>query len=111
VAVGLLGFTFGYDAVGWFVGIALATTLYAGAFSFLPALIAIVLAEAFGWRSVFYWLAVGGAVGFAGYALTNFIGGPYRLPLFLATGFVGALVYWAIAGRFSGVNNTSGMSA
>ena len=46
----------------------------AGAFSFLPALIAIVLAEAFGWRSVFYWLAVGGGIGLAANGCTGFVG-------------------------------------
>jgi len=97
------------------IGSGIGVTFYAGAFSFIPALIAIVLAEAFGWRSVFYWLAVGGGIGLAANALGGFIGAPdfadYRLALHLAAGFVGALVYWLIAGRFSGVGRAGTPSA
>ncbi len=115
IAIALFGVGSDPDVVGLFVGTGVGVTFYAGAFSFLPALIAIVLAEAFGWRSVFYWLAVGGGIGLAANALTGFVGAPefadYRLVLHLAAGFVGALVYWLIAGRLSGVNRAGGTSA
>ncbi len=117
IAVALFGVdtNFHRQLVGLLIGSGIGVTFYAGTFSFLPALIAIVLAEAFGWRSVFYWLAVGGGIGLAANALSSFIDAPeyvdYRLALHLAAGFVGALVYWLIAGRFSGVNTASDKSA
>lgn len=92
--------------VGLSVGFATGMTLTAGVFSFLPALVAILLAEAFGWRSVFYWLAVGGGIGLAGHGLTGFLDTPGwgddRLLAVLGAGFVGGLVYWLIAGRLAG---------
>ena len=68
---------------------------------------AIVLAEFFGWRSVFYWLGVGGGIGLIGSGITGFAGNTvdpdfwndYGLALNLAAGFVGGLVYWLVAGR------------
>ncbi len=74
-----------------------------GAVTFLPALGAIVLAEAFRWRSVFYYLAVGGVIGLLAHTMSS---DPesfaYRRLLFPAAGFVGAFVYWLIAGRVAG---------
>ena len=63
-----------------------------------------MLAELFGWRSVFFYLAVGGAIGLV--AISDSVmwagdnGGDALL--FPAAGFVGAFVYWLIAGRLCG---------
>lgn len=91
------------DLVAWS---SLVLILYAGALSFAPALVAIVLAEAFGWRSVFYWLAIGGGIGLAAHLVTvpiePLMPQGERAALYLGGGFVGGLVYWLIAGRLSG---------
>ncbi len=92
--------------VGLATGFGVGMTFAAGAFSFLPALLAIVLAEAFGWRSIFYWLAVGGGIGLAARGFTDFGASPewadYALIVPLGAGFIGGLVYWLIAGRLAG---------
>ena len=72
----------------------------------MPWLIAVVFAEGFGFRSVYYWFAVGGAIGAAAYAFTGFYGdkadGGSGIAIHLAAGFVGGFAYWLIAGRSSG---------
>ena len=77
--------------VGLATGFGVGMTFAAGAFSFLPALLAIVLAEAFGWRSIFYWLAVGGDIGLAARGFTDFGASPewadYALIVPLGAGF------------------------
>ncbi len=89
-----------------FFGVAYATALFAAWFAFVPALVAIALAEAFRWRSVFYWLAVGGGIGLAGYAANNRMATPTfddeRVLYYLGAGFVGGLAYWLVAGRVAG---------
>ena len=80
--------------------------LYAGAIAFLPWLVAVVVAEGFGLRSAFYWLAVGGAVGGAAFALIQSdadlaVVDP-GTTVALAAGFVGGFAYWLVAGRLSG---------
>jgi hypothetical protein len=96
--------------------------------AFLPMLLAIILAEVFAWRSVFYWLFVGAAIAFLAatpiaiaimhavtqIALVLAIDSSvtvYRVDwhgnvtiIALAAGFVGGAVYWLIAGRYSGVD-------
>ena len=98
----------------------------------LPALFAVILAEAFGWRTLFYWLAVGGLIAAAAVA-TPYFAGQMQLvagmilliawiphvtevdtssPTSFATvafaaGFVGGFVYWLIAGRMAGIEPTS----
>jgi hypothetical protein len=80
-----------------------------GAFSFVPALAAIALAEAFGWRSLIFYLLAGCAVGFAAVAL---LVPPERAlsdadaRLFLAAGAVAGLVYWLVAGRTAGLGKS-----
>ena len=79
-------------------------------FGFVPAVIAILIAEVFGWRSVFYWLAIGGGLGLAGFAMTTPAASPaidYALAPFVGGGLVGGLVYWLIAGQWSGVGSLS----
>ena len=75
-------------------------------FGFVPAVVAILLAEVFGWRSVFYWLAVGGGLGLAGFAATTPAASPaidYALAPFVGGGLIGGLVYWSVAGQWSGI--------
>ncbi|MCP4384800.1 MAG: hypothetical protein GY798_25875 [Hyphomicrobiales bacterium] len=97
--------------LGLVVWSAMAIIFYAGALSFAPALVAIVLAEAFGWRSVFYWLAVGGGIGLAGRLYTApaaaLPDNGEHIALHLGAGFVGGLVYWLIAGRLAGISGST----
>ena len=55
---------------------------------------------------MFFWFAVGGAIGGAAYAFTGFYGDKAEagsgLAIHLAAGFVAGFVYWLIAGRSSG---------
>ena len=106
VAWSLFGPGLDGEPIDFFAGSVIAVSLMAGAVSFVPALVAVVLAEAFAWRSAFTYLAVGGAIGFATDRLADFAG-PVELAgrrpvLYLAAGFVGGFVYWAIAGRSAG---------
>jgi hypothetical protein len=97
----------GIDQTGWFAGSAALFAISAGGISFIPAIVAIVFAEVFAWRSVFLWLALGGAIGLAADRFVPELYAPSmdgrRLAIFLAAGFVGGFVYWLIAGRFAGV--------
>ena len=106
VALAIFGVNPSSDAGGWIILFAAWTAAYAGAFAFMPWLIAVVFAEGFGFRSVFYWFAVGGAIGAAAYAFTGFYGdktdGGSGIAIHLAAGFVGGFAYWLIAGRSSG---------
>ncbi|MGQ7793062.1 hypothetical protein ACUN0C_11695 [Faunimonas sp. B44] len=77
----------------------------AGAVAAVPALAAILAAEAFGIRSMLYYLLVGAAIGF-GAGL--FMQGEGALAaadarLFAATGTVAGLAFWLIAGRGAGM--------
>jgi hypothetical protein len=77
-----------------------------GAASFAPAAVAILLSEIFGLRSIFYFLAVGGALGLVLNQLLDFRASAALLDrahvLFPAAGFVGGIVYWLVAGRLAG---------
>lgn len=77
----------------------------AGGLAAVPALVAIVAAETFGWRSVLFYLVAGGAIGLAAHLLGPFGHEPISTAdaqLFLATGAVGGFAYWLIAGRTAG---------
>ena len=92
------------------VGVSIGIAFYGGMISFVPALIAVVVAEALGWRSVLYYLAAGGAIGLLAAETTMaFDGlafaGQLRL-ICVAAGFVGGAVYWLIAGKLAGVGQT-----
>jgi hypothetical protein len=90
----------------------LTTSAFIAAFAFAPAVVAILLTEAFGLRSILIYALAGGAVGlFCGYTL-GFI---ERVPQFQITapfgtnfelmagaGIAAGLVYWLIAGRTAG---------
>jgi hypothetical protein len=108
IAYALFGPADGGEAIDFFTGSVIALSLYAGAVSFVPALVAVILAEAFAWRSPFYYLAVGAVIGFAGDRLSGFIGpvgiADRRPVVYLAAGFVAGIVYWLIAGRRAGAD-------
>ena len=77
----------------------------AGAFAAVPMLVAIVLAEAFRWRSFFFWAPFGGVLGLVGKALAErgeTVQTPGVVALYIAAGLVGGATYWLIAGRGSG---------
>lgn len=79
-----------------------------GSVVFFPLLLAIVIAELFKLRSVFYHIGIPGAL----VALIWMMGGdtavdpasPMRAGTLVAVagGFIGGIVYWMIAGRYSG---------
>jgi len=90
------------DFTAFFAGAALGMAPFVGATSFVPAAIAIVIAEIFRVRSVFYFLAAGGLIGFAAHEFTAYMGSvefyESRRLVYSAAGFVGGFVYWLIAG-------------
>jgi hypothetical protein len=106
VAFGIFGLNPSSDAAGWIILFAAWTAAYAGAFAFLPWLIAVVFAEGFGLRSVWFWFAVGGAIGGMAYGFTGFYGEKAEdgsgIAIHLAAGFVAGFVYWLVAGQRSG---------
>jgi hypothetical protein len=78
---------------------------HAGALAAAPMLAAIILAEAFGWRS-FFWSLFGGLLGLAGKALQENPEGvqtPGIVALYAVAGLVAGAVYWLVAGRSSGL--------
>jgi hypothetical protein len=87
-------------------------TSYVGAVAFLPALLAIVIAEAARWRSFLYYGVGGALVGLASYYgsdisvrlenTTDVTPVGNALQLAAAAGIIGGLVYWLIAGRNAG---------
>jgi hypothetical protein len=106
IAVGFFGPTADLDTSGYFVASALVFTFYAGALSFVPATVVVVFSEAFAWRSIFLWLALGGTNGLTAHEfIPEFIipdMSERQLVMFLGAGFVGGFVYWLIAGRYAG---------
>ena len=82
-----------------------ATTLLVGGVAALPALLAIGIAEIFALRTIIFHLLVGGAIGLAAHLIGPVGEAPISgadAQLFLATGCVGGLVYWLVAGRSAG---------
>lgn len=86
---------------------------FVAAFSFVPAVVAILVTEAFGLRSVLIFALAGGLVGlFCGYSLGFLDPLPridFNMPLgtnielLAAAGIAAGLVYWLIAGRSAGL--------
>lgn len=86
---------------------------FVAAFSFVPAVIAILVTETFGLRSVVLHAVAGGLIGlFCGYTLG--VIGPlprfdFDMPLgtnfelLAAAGIAAGLIYWLIAGRSAGL--------
>ena len=81
-----------------------------GAIAFMPALLVIVLAEGFGWRSFLVYAAAGGALAMAlfyGIDFAGYVGDPdgflaREREVLAAAGIAGGLVYWLFAGRRAG---------
>ncbi|CAN5159638.1 hypothetical protein BH10PSE9_BH10PSE9_25580 [soil metagenome] len=117
---------------GQMIGIALATTLALGAITALPTLIAAIVAEMFGLRSPFWWLAFGGLLAAMGvfapfateymHAMAVWLIVAAWMPdmqaaegvahvgfvtIALAAGFVGGFVYWLVAGRLAGYSDVT----
>jgi hypothetical protein len=103
---------FDVEVVGYYVASIVMMMVWAGTIAFLPAAVAIVLAEAFAWRSVLYYLLVGGAIGAIAVHVTERSGAfdfaDRPQVALLAAGFVGGFVYWLIAGRLAGNGLASG---
>jgi hypothetical protein len=104
---------FGYEAdpeTRFFFGLSVFIwTFWAGAAAFVPALVAIILGEVLAWRSVLYWLAVGGGIGLvAGQFFDRYRDldlTDRRTVVLLAAGFVGGFAYWLVAGRLAGARD------
>jgi hypothetical protein len=91
-------------AIGFVMGVGVWVVLEVGAVAGIPAFIVIVLAELFGWRSVIFYLAIGGALGLLTSQLHGIVWETGNSQLLLpAAGFVGGFVYWLIAGRLAGL--------
>ncbi len=103
------------DVIGWYIGGAIANMISAGSIAFLPAALAIILAEVFAWRSVLYYLLAGGLIGAFAIHLTeqsgalDFAARPDVT--LLAAGFVGGFIYWLIAGRLAGAGIANGSAS
>jgi hypothetical protein len=92
----------GGDFAAKLLVVGLIGAMFVGAVAGIPALVVIVLAEAFSWRSLVLHLLVGAGVGFAVFLAR--IGNPESsdLTAFGAAGAVAGFVYWLIAGRNAG---------
>lgn len=116
----MLAFTlFGYQSddpifVASFTASVFILLFWTGAVAFAPAVLAIVLAEIFGWRSVLYYLLVGGAVALFADQFAEMHGrfefADRRVAIFLAAGFVGGFAYWLIAGQSAGIRSSDSRS-
>jgi hypothetical protein len=85
----------------------LATSFGVAFFAFFPALIAILLAENFAWRSVLFYAIGGAAIGlFFGFVLPTESPSPFYVArsteLIAGAGIAAGLVFWLIAGRNAG---------
>ncbi|MGH6924040.1 MAG: hypothetical protein ACRED5_09900 [Propylenella sp.] len=93
------------EVVAKLLVVSIIASMFVGAFAGIPALIMIVLAEVFGWRSLILHLLVGAGIGFVAFLAGP--GGesaapPGQLQLGAAAGAVAGFVYWLIAGRSAG---------
>ena len=99
------------DKAMFFV-VAFFATSFAGAVAFLPAFLAVIVAEAFNIRSFLYYGTIGAVIGVLGYFGSNISARledtteitpvAHSLELVAAAGIVGGLVYWLLAGRNAG---------
>ncbi|MBX3520072.1 MAG: hypothetical protein KF835_08630 [Xanthobacteraceae bacterium] len=97
-----------------FFALALIYWLLIAMFAAIPALIAVLIAEAIRLRSLFAHILIGGFIGFilTGQAarISPWLN-PLDVPMqsavgsavMVAAGALGAVVYWAVAGRFAGL--------
>ena len=103
VTIGLFGGQVDADTAPFALGAGIGIMFYAGLITFVPALIAVILAETLGWRSIAFYLAAGGVIGLIASETTLAFDGlafadDLRL-LCVAGGFVAGAVYWLIAGK------------
>jgi hypothetical protein len=99
------------DRAMFFVAAFFATS-FAGTVAFLPAFLAVIVAEAFSLRSFLYYGTAGALIGLLGYFGSNISARledttditpvAHSLELVAAAGIVGGLVYWLLAGRNAG---------
>lgn len=94
----VVGMTFGWSLVG-------ASVI--GGLAFVPALVAIAVAELMQLRGIVFHLAAGGAIAIFLWWSGEGVGGPHAdirpgTLIAAATGFMAGFVYWLIAGRQSG---------
>lgn len=80
-----------------------------GAAAFIPACLLILFTEIVGLRTIVFYLPAGGALGgAAALGLSSRLAAAARdgssATLLIATGVVGAFVYWLIAGRMAGLS-------
>jgi hypothetical protein len=83
----------------------LIVAAHAGAVAAAPTLVAVLLAEAFQWRSFFFWALFGGILGLAAKALIDSpatVQTPQMVVLYAAAGLTAGTIYWLLAGRSSG---------
>ena len=93
-----------FETTGYVIGTGVLVVLQIGALAALPAVVVIVLAEVFTWRSVFFYIAIGGGLGLLASQFNGMLQETNDSPILLpAAGFVGGLAYWLIAGRLAGV--------
>ena len=93
--------------VSFFWLFTLATSAGIAFLAFVPAMIAILLAESFSWRSILYYALTGGAIGlFFGTILPTDEPGRVFLTrgaeIMAGAGVAAGLVYWLFAGRNAG---------
>jgi membrane protease YdiL (CAAX protease family) len=87
------------------LGTGFVTASVLGSMAFIPAAVAIVLAETLAWRGLIYHLGAAGLIALGLWTLGVETAGTEPRPgtsVALAAGFLGGLVYWLIAGRSSG---------
>lgn len=92
----------------WAVVFVIGTVI--AAIAMLPAMLVILLAEGFGWRSILIYGALGGALALSlsyGLDFSGYAGEPDSVltrgrEVFAASGIAGGFVYWLIAGRRAG---------
>ncbi len=99
----------GFQSGAMGVVIAISATVIA-AIAMLPAMLVIVLAEGFGWRSIVIYGLLGGALALSlsyGLDFAGYVGDPDSLlarerEVLAAAGIAGGFVYWLFAGRRAG---------
>lgn len=85
--------------------------LIVAAFIAVPSFIVILLAELFGWRSVFFYLVAGAVIGLSGSILPVeelLPEADVDMTMLAAAGLAGGFVYWLIAGRSAGYRGRPG---
>ena len=87
------------------LGTGFVTASVLGSVVFIPAAVAILLAELLAWRGIIYHLAAAGLIALGLWTIgdqTMASGPKPGTSVALAAGFLSGLVYWLIAGRSSG---------